>query len=176
MTAKAKIFFPLAIAWFIGDFFTKSWVTTFLGQHNGSYRVVGDYLRLTLSHNTGMAFGFSFGDASRPILIAFTFLTLLLIVHLYRETRDDQKFQTIALALVLGGALGNLLDRFRSATGVADFIDVGIGTHRFWIFNMADAGISIGGVMLAITLWFSRKEETPAKETPSNSNESASGP
>lgn len=59
---------------------------------------------------------------------------------------------TKALALVTGGAIGNLLDRLQSARGVVDFIDAGVGAHRFWTFDIADAGMTVGAVLLAILL------------------------
>jgi signal peptidase II len=58
----------------------------------------------------------------------------------------------VALALVTGGAVGNLLDRLRSPRGVVDFIDIGVGDIRFWTFNVADVGVSIGAVLLAVVL------------------------
>jgi signal peptidase II len=153
MTRKANIYYPLAAVWIIADILTKRWAVPFLTEHGGSYPVLGNYLRFTLALNKGMAFGLSFGDWSRWILIAFTLATLGLIYHLYRETQDTHRVQTVALSLITGGAIGNLLDRLASARGVVDFIDVGIGTHRFWLFNIADAGVSIGGVLLVLTLW-----------------------
>lgn len=60
-----------------------------------------------------------------------------------------------------GGAVGNLLDRIRSARGVVDFIDLGIGDVRFWTFNMADVGITCGAIVLAILL---AREERRAGE------------
>ena len=59
----------------------------------------------------------------------------------------------LAIAAVMGGALGNLVDRFRSPLGVVDFIDVGVGDVRFWTFNVADAAVSVGAVCLVILLW-----------------------
>jgi len=61
--------------------------------------------------------------------------------------------QPIALALIAAGALGNLLDRLRSARGVVDFIDVGIGDTRFWTFNVADSGVTMGALLLMFVLW-----------------------
>ena len=57
------------------------------------------------------------------------------------------------LALIAGGALGNLLDRLRSVRGVVDFIDVGIGDSRFWTFNVADSGVTCGAILLMLVLW-----------------------
>jgi signal peptidase II len=76
-----------------------------------------------------------------------------MLAHLLRETRDRDVARTLALALVTAGALGNLVDRIRSANGVIDFIDVGTPHWRFWTFNVADIGVSCGAVLLAIVLW-----------------------
>jgi signal peptidase II len=59
----------------------------------------------------------------------------------------------VAIALVTGGALGNLVDRVRWARGVVDFIDVGLAGWRFWTFNVADIGVTCGAILLAIILW-----------------------
>lgn len=153
MVRKPRIYYPLAAAWLIADFLTKRWVFGYLTEQGGSQQIFGDYLRLTLALNKGMAFGISFGEWSRWILICLVLITIGLIYHLYRQTSDSEKIQTVALGLITGGALGNLVDRLTSARGVVDFIDVGIGTHRFWLFNVADAGVSIGGALLVLTLW-----------------------
>ncbi len=153
MTRKSRIFYPVAALWVIADLLSKRWVVPFLTEHGGSKAIFGDYVRFTLAMNKGMAFGLTFGNWSRWILIAFTLVTLVLIIHLYRQTPDREKLQTFALALITGGAIGNLIDRLASGAGVVDFIDVGIGTHRFYIFNVADSGVSIGGVLLVLTLW-----------------------
>ena len=153
MTRKSMIYYPVAALWVISDVLSKKWVVPFATEHGGSQDIVGSYVRFTLAMNKGMAFGLTFGNWSRWILIAFTLITLGLIVHLYRQTPDNQKVQIFALALITGGAIGNLIDRLTSTEGVVDFIDVGIGAHRFWIFNVADAGVSIGGALLVITLW-----------------------
>jgi signal peptidase II len=57
--------------------------------------------------------------------------------------------------------MGNLLDRLRSPLGVVDFIDVGIGDVRFWTFNVADVGVTVGAVLLAMVLW---RDEKPRAE------------
>ena len=64
------------------------------------------------------------------------------------------------MGLARGGAAGNLIDRIRSPRGVVDFIDIGIGAVRFWTFNVADAGITVGAILLALTLW---NEPEPAR-------------
>jgi signal peptidase II len=70
-----------------------------------------------------------------------------------RQTRGDQWFRLTALALVCGGAVGNLGDRLRSSRGVVDFVDVWIGSFHWPTFNVADMAVSCGAVALAIVLW-----------------------
>ncbi|MDH3426800.1 MAG: signal peptidase II, partial [Gemmatimonadota bacterium] len=65
----------------------------------------------------------------------------------------------VAVALVCGGAVGNIIDRLRYEAGVVDFIDVGVGTHRFWIFNVADSAVSVGAVLLLLSFYLEEKRE-----------------
>ena len=67
---------------------------------------------------------------------------------MYSQTPRQDRVQIASIALICGGAVGNLLDRIRSARGVVDFIDIGIGAHRFWTFNFADLGVTLGTAML----------------------------
>jgi signal peptidase II len=70
----------------------------------------------------------------------------------------------LALALVCGGATGNLVDRIRSADGVVDFIDVGMRDWRWPTFNVADSAITVGAIALAIILWLEGRSAHRAKE------------
>jgi signal peptidase II len=125
-------------------------------------------VRLTLVHNPGTAFGFDLrpylGDWARPVLIATMIAILLVLLRMYWTTDPRARLIAAALGLTAGGAFGNLLDRFRYPHGVVDFIDVGIGVHRFWIFNVADAGITVGALLLAVLVL--RQEATPPPSQP----------
>ena len=125
-------------------------------------------LNLTLTHNTGAAFSFlsNAGGWQRWFFILLTAIVSMLIVFwLYRLSRQ-QRWMACALALILGGALGNLYDRILLGY-VIDFIDVSL---RFlpwklfnpWpAFNIADSAISCGAVMLIVdAVFFNRKENT----------------
>ncbi|GAC1515317.1 MAG: hypothetical protein NVS1B4_05330 [Gemmatimonadaceae bacterium] len=115
--------------------------------------IVGDTVRLTLVYNPGAAFGIHLGQQSRWIFMALTIGALILLTRLYRQTVPGDWWRVVALALVTGGAIGNLIDRIRSPLGVTDFIDVGIGVHRWPTFNVADMAVSTGAVLLSIVLW-----------------------
>jgi signal peptidase II len=129
------------------------------------HRVIGDVVRFTLAYNPGAAFSMSLGEYSRYIFGAFAVIALVVLWRLYRMTgrgvRAGDRLRVFALGLAFGGAAGNLIDRFRSAAGVVDFIDVGFGDVRFWTFNIADSAVTVGALALAWAL--SREEqETPA--------------
>jgi len=87
---------------------------------------------------------------------------LFVLGRLYRATRDGDLLRTLAVALVCGGAIGNLIDRIRSAQGVVDFIDIGIGDSRWPTFNVADMAVSIGAFLLAWVLWGEENNEPDA--------------
>jgi signal peptidase II len=90
----------------------------------------------------------SLGPSSRWWFSLLAIATLLILAYMYKQTSPDDRVQIASIALICGGAVGNLIDRLRSARGVVDFIDIGIGTHRFWTFNIADLGVTIGTATL----------------------------
>ena len=155
---RARVFWPLFVAWVAGDYISKRLVESHLTPHVEN-NVIGTWVRFTLTYNTGAAMNISLGGASRVVFTALAIVMLAVIFGMYRHTRADETAQPIALALIAGGALGNLLDRLRSVKGVVDFIDVGIGDSRFWTFNVADAGVTCGAILLMLVLW-----RTPASK------------
>lgn len=158
--SKSQFFWPLAAIIVVADFVTKRIALAALPA-GVSKQVFGDYVRFTLGYNPGIAFGIGQTGAARPLLILFTMAAVAGIIWIYRTTPAHQRLQIIALALILGGALGNLLDRFQRAAGVADFIDVGIGAARFWTFNVADSAITIGAVLLVLSSLVPSKAPPP---------------
>lgn len=115
--------------------------------------VLGDWVRLTLVFNRGAAFGLNLGPWSREIFLVLTVLALVILARLYRTTRPDDVLRVIALGLVCGGAIGNLIDRLRSPIGVVDFMDIGFRDWRWPTFNVADIAVSSGAFLLAWALW-----------------------
>jgi signal peptidase II len=119
-------------------------------------------LRFTLAYNPGAAFGMHLGPASRWIFAA---LSVVIVVVLLRATSDLTRISRSAafgVPVVVGGAIGNLLDRIRLRDGVVDFIDVGIGAVRFWTFNIADTAVTIGAACLVLALWQQDKAQQDA--------------
>jgi signal peptidase II len=110
--------------------------------------VVDDVLRFTLAFNAGGAMSLSLGPASRWWFTLLSIATLFVLAYIYRQTSPLDRLQLTSLALICGGAVGNLIDRLRSPLGVVDFIDIGVGAHRFWTFNIADVGVTVGTAAL----------------------------
>jgi signal peptidase II len=115
-------------------------------------RVLGEYVRLTLAYNPGAAFSMSLGGASRIIFGTFAVVALVILWRLYRGSALGERLKVLALGLAWGGAAGNLIDRIRSPRGVVDFIDIGVGSVRFWTFNVADSAVTVGAVLLGWVL------------------------
>lgn len=158
---KSRWFWPILGTLVLADCSTKELVETALSGDPGPHPLMGEWLRVTLAYNPGAAMDLSFGDASRVVFGGFAVAAILTLLVLYRRTAPEARLRAASLALVAGGAMGNLLDRLRSPLGVVDFIDVGIGDARFWTFNLADVGVTVGAVLLALVLW---RDEKPRAE------------
>ena len=150
---KSRWFWPILGTLVLADCSTKELVESVFRANPGPHPLMGEFLRVTLAYNPGAALNLYLGDWSRLIFGGIATLAILVLLQLYRRTPPDGRLRAAALALVAGGALGNLLDRLRSPLGVVDFIDVGIGDARFWTFNVADLGVTIGAILLAVVLW-----------------------
>jgi signal peptidase II len=151
--AKARRFWGTVIGVVLVDVVTKIIAVSALEPRGIPHDVVGQAIRLTLVYNPGAAFGLFLGPMSRWIFLALTVGVLGILRVLYRATPAGDLARTLALGLVCGGALGNLIDRVRSPLGVVDFIDVGIRDLRWPTFNVADMAVSTGAILLAFVLW-----------------------
>ena len=147
---KAKAFWPTLILLYAADFATKRIAEAQLPPAYVPHPVLGDFLRFTLAYNKNAAMGISLGDYSRAGFAITAGCVLLVLAILYRRLPRNSTVSSFALALIAAGALGNLTDRVMSPNGVVDFIDIGIGTARFWTFNIADMGVTCGALLLAI--------------------------
>ncbi len=115
--------------------------------------VIGEWFQLRLVYNRGAAFGLHVGPYSRWVFFAIAVLAVFVLNRMSLHASPGDRFRQLALGLVAGGAAGNLVDRVRSARGVVDFLDVGVGSLRWPTFNLADIAVSCGGIALAIALW-----------------------
>ena len=141
--ARWVLFGGIAVAVLVLDQLTKAWIVGEL-EVGEALTVLGDWLRLVHWRNSGALFGLL--PQSAPIFALVSIGVVALIV-VYHRRAGHGIVTTIALALLLGGALGNLVDRLRYGS-VVDFVDMGIGAWRFYTYNMADAAISTAIVLL----------------------------
>ena len=147
------LFWPILLAVVASDVVTKWLAVETLQPIAIPREVIGEYVRFTLVYNPGAAFGLNVGDHSRWVFTALTIGALLILGKLYLSTQRGDRTRVLALALVCGGALGNLIDRLRHKSGVVDFLDLGFGDARWPTFNIADMAVSSGAFLLAIVLW-----------------------
>jgi signal peptidase II len=146
--AHWTVFLGLATTIVVVDQLTKAWLQANFAPGQ-VVDVVGDFVRLVFGQNTGALFGL-FRD--QALLFALASMGVVGLIVAYHGRAARSLYLSIALGFLLGGAIGNLIDRLRLGY-VVDFVDVGIGNLRFYTFNVADAAISTAIVlMLAVAL------------------------
>ncbi|MCG8468974.1 MAG: signal peptidase II [Gemmatimonadetes bacterium] len=150
---------PIAIVLTL-DVITKAWVVRTFDLYEQT-PVWGDFFRFTYTHNRGAAFGLDIGEHSRIFFLILSLIALGVLIAIYRQTPSWDRLRVFALSLVAGGALGNIWDRIRIERGVIDFLDFGIGAHRFPVFNIADTAVTIGATLLLISFWLEGKRQMP---------------
>ena len=161
--AERRLFWGTAAAIVVSDVITKLLAETLLARRL-PLAVIGDWVQLRLVYNQGAAFGLDVGEYSRWVFFSLAVIALIVLGSMVRSTRPGDRFRLLALALVCGGAAGNLIDRVRSAQGVVDFLDVGVGGWRWPTFNVADSAITVGAIALALSLWQEGRAHQRAKE------------
>jgi signal peptidase II len=139
------LFAGLAAAILVADQLAKAWIVANVDPLRPTL-LVGDYLRLVVSHNNGALFGLFRGQASLFALASFAVIALIVAYH---ARAGGSLVMSIALGLLLGGAIGNVADRLRYGY-VVDFVDAGFGTLRWYTFNVADSAISLALVLLVL--------------------------
>ena len=123
--------------------------------------IIGDYFRLTYLENPGMAFGIRVGGPAFFTVFA-TLASLVVLIYLFR-LRGDRSGARFALALIFGGAVGNLIDRILYGQ-VVDFIEVGVKDFRWPVFNIADSAVTVGMILLIALVLTERQEEEPVEQ------------
>ena len=110
--------------------------------------VIQDVFHFTYVTNDGMAFGLSFPGGKHVLLVMTILLTGFIVGFLWKE-KDGHPLVKYGLALILSGAIGNLIDRLFYGK-VVDFLDVMVGNFHWYIFNVADSAVTVGMVLFII--------------------------
>lgn len=147
--ARWGIFLGVAATVIVVDQLSKAWLVASVAVGD-IVSVLGDLVRLVQSQNSGALFGL-FRD--QAILFALVSIGVIGLIVLYHARSGRSLYLSIALGLLLGGAIGNMIDRLRLGY-VVDWVDVGLGSIRFWTFNVADSAITIAILMLVATAIF----------------------
>lgn len=164
---KKLLPFILTAVVIILDQITKALVVKHIPLMTIGYQFFGDFLRIIHVANTGVAF--SMGDSLPLILRRFVFglvpaIVMALVVVVYLRNSDFTLLQNWAICGIVGGGIGNVIDRFFRAEGVVDFIDVKFyglfGLQRWPTFNVADSAVVVCGIILIITFIIQVKNES----------------
>jgi signal peptidase II len=158
---KYVIFFLTVIIVTLLDQMTKAFIHATMSLYS-SWVVIDGFLSITYVRNPGAAFGFLAHASPLFRSIFFVLVTLLaigMIIYYLVKSRTDQPRLVFALSLILSGALGNLIDRLRFGE-VIDFIDVYFRSHHWPAFNVADAAISVGAMIMILEMVKHRKDDT----------------
>ena len=122
--------------------------------------VIPGFLNLTYMQNPGAAFGI-FGDVAETmrlvILIGITLLAFVILIYMYLKIKEKDNLVLISVAMIIGGAIGNLIDRIRFQK-VIDFLDFYMGRYHWPAFNIADSAITAGTMILVFTILFSGRK------------------
>ena len=150
--------FSLALAVILADQITKALVVANIPLYTIGWSFAGDFLRIVHVANKGVAFSLGAGmsQSFRSVMFSFAPLVVIgLVVWIYFRNKEFNSLQRWCICGIVGGGIGNIIDRIFRPQGVVDFIDVkffGIfGLDRWPTFNVADASIVVCGIILIIS-------------------------
>ena len=168
---KLLLLFGLCLLIIIVDQWSKSVVSSsfYVGE---SVKVIDGFFNFTYVRNSGAAFGFG-GNYSNwiryTLFLALPVVACMWLVSLLLKSVKGPLLLSFAYTLILGGAIGNLIDRFR-LDYVVDFFDFYYGTSHFATFNVADAAISVAGFLLVVDFFINKNEEAATKDSELENN------
>lgn len=162
----------LAVLVIILDQITKILVMKNIPLYTIGASFFGDFIRIIHVANTGVAFsvGASWSETARRFLFSMIPLIVIgIVVVIYFRNNEWNKLQRWAIMGIVGGGLGNLIDRFFRAEGVVDFIDVKFyglfGLERWPTFNVADSAVVVCGILLIISFLITYIKESKAQKS-----------
>lgn len=151
--------FAIATVMIVLDQWSKGWIrqNIALGEEIYPIPFLAPFFRFTFWHNTGAAFGI-FQDANIPLLILSSIVSVLIIWY-YHQVYEEPLIVRISMGLILGGAIGNIIDRIQLGY-VTDFIAVG----RFPVFNVADSCVTVGVLLMLLGLFIQEHKLKNARQ------------
>ena len=158
-TLHYLLLFGIAAVVIILDQCSKSWVRQTIPLGGEIYPVpfLAPFFRFTYWHNTGAAFGI-FQNANLPLLILTSIISILIIAY-YHKVYDEPLVFKISLGLLLGGAVGNIIDRIQYGY-VTDFVAIG----RFAVFNVADSCVTVGVFLMLLGMLIQEQRQKAAHQ------------
>lgn len=136
------------------DQLTKLLILQYLPLHS-SLEIIPGFFNLVHVRNPGGAFSIFAGANSalrQGLFMGLTVFIVIVLLFAYRKLRPEDRWTRTSYALIVGGALGNLVDRLRFGGEVIDFLDCYVGAYHWPAFNAADSAITAGALMLVVTL------------------------
>ena len=150
--------FPAAIVVIVDQLSKQvAWHSFTPGYH---IDLIPNFLRFTLVKNQGAAFGLF--EGGRVFFIIASVIAVILITYLGFHLPRHERVKRLLLGLILGGAIGNLIDRVYDGA-VIDFIEMGIAGHWWPVYNVADIAVTVGAVMLLVQLLFAPRRDDVAE-------------
>lgn len=141
------------------DQVSKYWILEHVMQPVPHVIEVTSFFNLVLVWNYGVSFG-TFASAHEWMPYVLSLLAAAIVLSLVLWMRQaDRRLVALSLGMIVGGAIGNVVDRLRFGA-VADFLDFHLGSWHFWAFNVADSGISVGVALLLIDGLFAGREKS----------------
>lgn len=155
-----KLFLAVSLAALLLDQLTKLAIVATLHPFDPPREVIGSLLRFRLAFNPYGVFSINFGPPALYYILSVIGIAVFILIGLSQTRR----FSVVVWGFIIGGAIGNFLDRLRMRY-VVDFIDMGIGRHRWYVYNLADAFISVGVVILLLQEFFWKNPTPPAEQS-----------
>ena len=142
----------------IADQLSKKWVLDFFEVRPEQVQRITDFFNLALTRNRGMSFGLFNTDGAINTLVFTLLATVIVAVLVAWLRRVRQPLLALAIGLVIGGAIGNVVDRLARGA-VVDFLDFHLAQWHFYVFNVADAAISVGVALMLLDSLLARGEK-----------------
>ena len=149
--------FAIALGVFGADRWSKWMIETHLSP-DSVRQVIPGFFNLVRSANPGVAFGMFADDSGRwhtPALVLFSVAAIVILAGMLWKIDRMDRLSAVGLALIFGGAVGNVYDRVR-AGAVTDFLDFYLGSYHWYIFNLADSAICVGAGLLLLGMFLTR--------------------